>query len=501
MFDAVHSPVEVQLTAVPSVREGWHPGPLSAHRALVALDPEALSADEALSAMVTLQRERAALDALEARLLVRAAGATQVVRDVLVEEEAPDGASRLRTIPMLDEVVDEIAAVLHRPHGAVQADLARARLLNGPLRRTREALAAGHISAEHSRAIADQAARMVTSPPGDDLAADALLAQMCSRLEDRVLDRAARETAPETRQRARRAIASIDAAGARARRRRARCTRDVRAWAEDDGLGVVMARLTATDAAWVHSVVEAHARAHADDGTLGLDPDATWGEVRSAAFLDFFRQPEHAEVQASPASTGVELQIVIDLSTLVGLTPDLPSSLTVGSSAQAEADRDDVMALLADPSTPVTLRRLVCDPLTGALVDRGARRYTPTAELVAWLVARDRTCRQPGCTRPAMRGDVDHATSFDEGGTTTIGNTGMFCRRHHNRKTHCRWRIENSRADGSCTMVSPTGRRFHHEPVNLSPGAIEPAAEPPPPKPCPPDSPVSARQPEADPPF
>lgn len=482
MFEAVSSPVPVTLTRVASIREGWHPRPLSTLTSVTRLDPESLTADEALSAMVSLQRERAALDALESRLLVRAAGATRVVRDVLVEEDAPSGSVRGRTISMVDEVVDEIAAVLRRSHGSVQGDLGRARLLNGPLRRTRDALSAGRITAEHSRAIAHQASRMATCPWGEDPAADAVLADRCAALQDRVLDRAERETPTETRQRARRAVAAIDAAGARARRRRARCTRDVRAWAEDDGLGVVMARLTAIDAAWVRSVVEAHARAHADDGTLDVAADATWGEIRAAAFVAFFRQSEVPK--ASAATPSMELQIVVDLSTLAGVTSDLPASVAVGSSAQADADRDDVLALLADASMPVTLRRLVCDPLTGALIDRGAHRYTPNSDLVAWLIARDRTCRHPGCTRSAIGGDVDHATAFVEGGTTTIGNTGMFCRRHHNRKTHSRWRIEDSRADGSCTMVSPAGHRFHHEPVNLSPGAFDPAPPRTPDPPC-----------------
>ena len=496
MFDALPSPVAVTLTVAASTREGWHPRPLSTLQGLVTIDAESLTADEALSAMVSLQRERAALDALEARLLVRAAGATRVVRDVLVDEGTGDGSLRQRTVQMMDEVVDEIAAVLHRTHGSVQADLARARLLNGPLRRTRESLAAGRITAEHCRAIADQAARMAASPLGHDRAADAAFAESCATLQDRVLDRAQRETAADTRQRARRAIASIDAAGARARRRRARCTRDVQAWGEDDGMGVVMARLTATDAAWVAAAVESHARAHADDDTLGIDPDAAWGEVRAAAFLDLLRRRGAPDGSISPVGPSIEVQVVIDLSTLVGSTPDLPASLIVGSSSRAEADRDDVMDLLADVSTPVTLRRLVCDPLTGALVDRSARRYSASTELVAWLLARDQTCRHPGCTRRAATGDVDHAQPFGEGGLTAVSNTGILCRRHHNRKTHSGWRIENSRADGSCSIVSPTGRRFHHDAVNLSPGSIVPAAGSPPPGP-----PSTTGPPIDDPPF
>jgi hypothetical protein len=470
MFDAFHSPVELRVPVVVSIREGWHRRPSDAGRDLLRdLDATGLTADEALSALFCLQSERAALEALEAQLLVRAAGATAVVRDVLVE--TTDAAPR--RITMVDEVVEEIAAVLRRPVAAVHADLAVARHLHGPLSRTREALKKGRITWAHARAIAEQAARM----DGDHTDAESF-ADNCLALEERVLGRAAHETPSETRQRARRAVARIDAGGDRLRRRRARCTRDVRAWAEEDGLGVVMARLDAADAAWVIASVGAHARAHANDGTLALSPDATWGEVRAAAFLDLIRGPRHAngtrEDEGRPR-VSVEVQVLIDGATLAGITPEGPAWVQVGSGAPVAVDRDSLLALLADPRTPATLRRLVCDPLTGALIDRGADRYVASRDLVAWLVARDQTCRHPGCTRRARHCDVDHATDFAKGGRTTVPNTGMLCRRHHNGKTHGGWRIEGSRPDGSCTFVSPRGTRFEYLPVDLMPGCDPPA--------------------------
>ncbi len=477
MFDVLHSPVTIRLAAVASRRDGWHPRPLSTLSQLAAVDAAALSADEALSVLHTLQRERASLDALEARLLVRAAGARQVVRDVLVDEESAEGRTRVRTIHFTDEVVDEIAATLRRPVATVHAEVSTARLLNGPLRRTRDALAEGRITAHHARAIADQAARMMQAPLGENPLADAVFEQSCAALEARVLHRAESETPGETRQRARRAVVAIDAAAARSRRQRARCSRDVQAWGEDDGLGVVMARLAASDAAWVMGAVDSHARAHANDGRLTLDPDASWGEVRAAAFLDLLRGG--GEETAKPR-VSVELQVLIDLATLTGVTPDLPATVTVGSSRDTEVARDDVLSLLSDPSTPVTLRRLICDPVTGALVDRGAHRYTASAELTQWLVARDQTCRHPGCRRRAISCDVDHADDFADGGSTTLANTGMLCRRHHNRKTHSGWRIEDSRSDGSCTFVSPTGRRFPHLPTDLLPERPPTDPDPPP---------------------
>src|SRR5262245_34277298 len=121
------------------------------------------------------------------------------------------------------------------------------------------------------------------------------------------------------------------------------------------------------------------------------------------------------------------------------------------------------------------MRRLITDPASGAMVDRGATRYTVSTALAGWIAARDVRCRFPGCTRhgSAASCDVDHATDFRRGGLTTVANTGLLCRRHHNAKTHGDWRIEKSQPDGSCVFVSPTGRQYEHRPVPLAVDVLE----------------------------
>lgn len=47
------------------------------------------------------------------------------------------------------------------------------------------------------------------------------------------------------------------------------------------------------------------------------------------------------------------------------------------------------------------------------------------------LVARDRHCVAPGCTRPPAFCDVHHLTSRVDGGPTEVGNLALLCRRHH----------------------------------------------------------------------
>jgi hypothetical protein len=199
--------------------------------------------------------------------------------------------------------------------------------------------------------------------------------------------------------------------------------------------------------------------------------------VRAAVFLRLLRGDTEVSA-AARATVGVEVQVMVDAATLTGLDVDGSALVQVGHGAPTPVGRDDLIRLITDPGTPTRFRRIVCDPFTGALIDRGARTYAVSDDLSAWITARDITCRFPGCTRRARSCDIDHATDFDAGGETTIENTGALCRRHHNAKTHGRWRIENSGADGSCEFISPAGRRHLHRPEPL---IALPAPEPDPP--------------------
>jgi hypothetical protein len=127
----------------------------------------------------------------------------------------------------------------------------------------------------------------------------------------------------------------------------------------------------------------------------------------------------------------------------------------------AEAIRE----LLHRDETPAILRRLVLDPTTGALLDRGRRSYAVDGSLRAFITLRDGVCRFPGCQRAASRCQIDHATAWQDGGATDRDNLGPLCTRHHQLKTHARWDITQSAADGTCVWRSPIGRVYHSYPL------------------------------------
>lgn len=494
---APRSPIEIGIVplwasrvdedAVERSRRSRAHTPVSrSHNAFLDIDAAALSSDEALDALVAVQEHASRLAAIEAELLVRAAGATRVVRDVLVEDTDPRSGLPVpgrapRTLSFTDEVVDEIACALHRPVAVVQSQLHTARMLHGPLRRTRDELRAGRITLGHASAISDQASRLAAAPLGVDPDADLVLAAACDVLQDRVLPHAPSETVTECRSRAGRAVTSIDPAGAAARRRRAKLRCDVTGRALDDGLALIEAVLPALDAAAVLARVDADARHAVSSGEVeqyGLGCDPTLGQVRAAVFAHLVRG---GGLSATAAGARVEVGVLVDAAILAGLAPNGPVCVSIAGQP-VDASRDDLLQLLGAPGVHASFRRLVCDPLTGALIDRGANSYVATAALRAWLAARDQRCTSPGCTRPARRCDVDHAVDFHDGGRTTVADTRLLCRRHHNAKTHLGWTVANQAADGSYDLTSPAGRHYRHEPVRLLP-------EPPPPADPDPDPP------------
>ncbi|GAB2682111.1 HNH endonuclease signature motif containing protein [Thalassiella azotivora] len=95
--------------------------------------------------------------------------------------------------------------------------------------------------------------------------------------------------------------------------------------------------------------------------------------------------------------------------------------------------------------------------------------YVPTAALVRHVVARDRTCRFPGCPRRAERCDLDHTVPYPSG-PTSAGNLGALCRRHHRLKQSPAWTVSQP-APGTFVWTTPTGRTWTVRPPDpLDPG-------------------------------
>ncbi|HZJ03884.1 MAG TPA: DUF222 domain-containing protein, partial [Nocardioidaceae bacterium] len=86
-----------------------------------------------------------------------------------------------------------------------------------------------------------------------------------------------------------------------------------------------------------------------------------------------------------------------------------------------------------------TVRRLCCDAqvipavLGGAceVLDVGRAQRLVTAPIWKALVARDRHCRFPGCTRPPIMCHAHHIRHWVDGGPTCLDNMIILCGHHH----------------------------------------------------------------------
>jgi len=359
-----------------------------------------------------------------------------------VEPVSEHGPGTREHVPALLEQSSrtEDAQVALRLSGAVMHHrLLVARQLTTRLAATRMALSSGRITWWHALAIAEAA------QPLDDVTAQ--------RVEADVVAIATRSTLASTRRAIQRALARHDAAGAADRHEAGRAVSDVVSWPERDGLAVLQVRGTAAEIARLQGVVDAAASDAAADGA---DDGRSLGRRRVEALVRLLcdgsgsAKPRRAE--------GLQVQLVVDLPTVVGLA-DHPAVIPGYGPIPAPIARE----WAADA---VSWRRLVVDPVSGSLLDYGQTRYRPPPGLAQFGRARDRFCRFPGCRRPAERCDLDHRVAFADGGATSSQSIQALCRAHHRLKTFTDW-VSRRRPDGAVEWISPTGRRTvvdpHHQ--------------------------------------
>ncbi|MGH8839680.1 MAG: DUF222 domain-containing protein [Jiangellaceae bacterium] len=105
-----------------------------------------------------------------------------------------------------------------------------------------------------------------------------------------------------------------------------------------------------------------------------------------------------------------------------GWTPTPPGELGWGGPLSAEA----VRRIGCD----AVISRVITDPASVPL-DVGRESRSVTAGQWTALVARDRGCAFPGCTRPVEWCIAHHIVHWADGGTTDLDNLVLLCGYHH----------------------------------------------------------------------
>src|SRR5262245_27899128 len=95
----------------------------------------------------------------------------------------------------------------------------------------------------------------------------------------------------------------------------------------------------------------------------------------------------------------------------------------------------------------------------GNLLHHGHTKRRPNATEKAFVKARDKTCRAPGCRRKASWCDDDHRIEHQHGGPSHRGNLCVLCR-HHHRLRHERGFIVSDIHHMSNMWTAPNGKEY-----------------------------------------
>jgi hypothetical protein len=379
------------------------------------LTVEAMTPAQLLAELRAIAEERARLDAREVRVLARFSAlrndptcSTDYASDEVAAELAltPMAAARRVgvAVEMTDRLPDTVGAL---DHGVL--DLQKATLI-----------------AERTRVLDDATATAV---------------------EATVLAFAPGRTIRQIRDKLNREILKADPDGADARRQRAAQDAFVRFRPAPEGMAELLVYDRAENLRPVFDLLTTAAR-HAK----AAGSPARTGQLRAKALHDLILGPERERVVT-------ELRVTIPASALAGASRQ-PGELHGYGPVTIQTLHD-----LAH-SGNVFWRRIITDPVTGAVLDVGKRRRH-TRPLGEHVRTRDRHCVFPGCPRPAEDCQVDHTTDHARGGPTTAANLGMLCQHHNLMKQATEWQLHQPRP-GQYVWTSPTGTTYHVTPAPLT---------------------------------
>jgi len=404
---------------------------------LSEIDPNSLTASDRIDYLTALDRQDGWLYALRQRAIAAVAGL-----------QPSEGGGPLSGVDETER--EDISTALRLAPATAQSRIDIARTLVNNLPNTCSALATGEISSAHATVIARETAAAIR---------DGAPESVIFEIEQRAIAYAEFHTPGQVANHVRNTVAKFAPEEFEEVTARATALRRVNCYNETDGMSTVVAILPATDAQVVMNSIEAFILRQEQIGknndlSMGasvefekLTVDQKRADALSAICANFLSD---ISTTVTPQRRPLTVNVTIDLPTLLGLAEN-PGQLAGYGPIPASVARE----LASDGKW----KRFITEPQTGNLLDFGRESYEPPQQLKDFLIARDRTCRFPGCRRSALLSDLDHAQSWESGGSTSLENIGALCRRHHRLKTHDGWKIE-SFPDGSCTWTSPLGKQF-----------------------------------------
>jgi hypothetical protein len=358
----------------------------------------------------------------QARQMMASQDTVNAVRDSLVQPKTLDDAEML--------AAQELACATQIPYSTARNHLSLVRRVGESLHLSWSALDRGDIELSHLKAV-EHATEHCTAELAEAVDAEVIPLTIQRRW-----------TPSEAGKAARRLMLALDPEGSAERAQIAREAADVRFYPELDETATVSATGEASVARRVYDRITADAEAMARNG-----------DDRSAG-VRRFHALANAVLGTSDSRDGSvaagEVLAHVELPTVLGVN-DHPGELVGYGPICADSAR----RLAADNR----LRRIVTDPLSGAVVDMGRRAYAPSKRLRKAVQAVHPTCTAPGCCRPAVQCEVDHRKEYDAGGRTDQANLKPLCKLHHELKTRKLWKVDDN-GDGTDTWTSYLGLTY-----------------------------------------
>ncbi|WP_188079009.1 HNH endonuclease signature motif containing protein [Actinotalea subterranea] len=379
--------------------------------ALTTLDLEGVDGLNGPALHQDMRRASDKLQAFAARVLAR------------VEADGRWATSGSRTFP------DWMACQELASYGAVRREVTLGRALDEDLPATAQEISVGGVTLEHAQVLARLG-------PTSDARRAALASGAPDRNEAYLVERAKALPVDEYRREVQRWATRVDADAAEREHDQACAKEHLTFSRKDDGVAF-QGFLTAEHGHALATALRAVA------GVPSVGDQRSREERQAAALVDAARIVLDRGLAGGGQQVRPHISVHVSWEALLRLQAthlDGPADGSANGGADGSADVSLVAQL--DDGRPVPgslLARIACDSEIsrivfgprGDVLDVGRAQRTYSGQQRRAVIARDRSCRYPGCGAPPTLGEVHHVVPWLQGGVTSIRNGILLCWFHH----------------------------------------------------------------------
>jgi hypothetical protein len=173
--------------------------------------------------------------------------------------------------------------------------------------------------------------------------------------------------------------------------------------------------------------------AEAGDEKAGGDETTTVGSD-VAAVESPVADDDFSPLPVPTTRARADVDLIVPISMLADLADALRRGVLVEVGGFGLIPADVAARLVKAAATRPSVWCMTAVDDTGRVIEHVRTQHNPTKAMRAYVNARDRHCRFPGCLIPAIRCDTDHTKPHEHGGPTCPCNMAPLCRRHHRLK-------------------------------------------------------------------